>query len=105
MRLKYSILIMVIFLLVSCGNRDNAQIHYEAGMVYIGQDKLEKAIKELHKAIKHKPEMPEAYYSLSFCYYELGNEEMGSKCETQWRALGAKAGYDPRKLEGVLPNL
>ena len=105
MRLKHSILILVVLLLASCGNRDNAQIHFEAGMVYIGQDELEKAIKELNKAIKLKPEMPEAYYSLSFCYYELGNEEMGSNCETKWRALAAKAGYDPRKLESALPNL
>ena len=80
-------------------------MHYEKSMSYIENNDLERAVKELNKAIKHNSDMPEVYLSLSFCYYELGNKEMGLKYQTKWRKLGEKMGYDVLKLEGILPKL
>lgn len=105
MRLKYYFLTLVLFFLISCGNSDNAQIHFQAGMQYIGQNELVSAIKELNKAIKLQSDMAEVYYSLSYCYYELGNEKMGSIYKEKWREIGTERGYDTLKLEGILPKL
>lgn len=101
-RLKFVSLTFLILFLVSCGSRDKAQTHFEDGMEYVKINEFEKAITELNKAIELKPEMFEAYGSLSICYYALGNEEMGLEYKTKWEKLAKDMGYDVSKLENLL---
>lgn len=47
--------------------------HYQQGMEYFSEDRLQEAVVELLKALAEDPNYGDALHALAMCYYHLGD--------------------------------
>jgi tetratricopeptide (TPR) repeat protein len=61
--------------------------HYQKGMEYFGEDRLEQAIDELTQAVSKNPNFGDALNALTMCYYHHGNFDEALKYGRQFSVL------------------
>jgi len=79
-------LFLIFVLLLACGcqgkvekvspqNKEAARIHYERGLGFVDQKKLDEAFNEFKEALKLNPNYAQAYCETGIVYMEKGNFE------------------------------
>ncbi len=71
---------------------DNSHYHFSLAQTYASEEKVQKSINSLKKAIDLKPEFPEAYFNLAGAMVFSGQEKQASgylkKAVMIWRHQG-----------------
>ena len=69
-------LLAMALLVVGCGGgRTEAEKHYNKGVEYAEEGRLDDAIAEYTKAIELDPDLAEAHFSRGYAYYKLGESQ------------------------------
>ena len=74
---RYLILLFVAIALAGCGpslaeRKDESKVHYELGVVHLGDNNLTEALKELTRAVETYPEDPSYHNALGLAYFYKG---------------------------------
>ena len=65
----------------------SSEEHYQRGLEYFGEDKLEQAIEELIHAVSKNPEFGDALHALAMCYYHQGSFDKALEYGSQFSEL------------------
>jgi tetratricopeptide (TPR) repeat protein len=67
--------VLLLLLLVGCGSYTPLDSHYNRGVEFYDQGRLEDAIREYRMAIEDDPENYRAHYNLAVVYHDLGKKD------------------------------
>jgi tetratricopeptide (TPR) repeat protein len=70
---QFVILSSVVFIVLICGCARNAASFLETGDQLSARGEIDKAVVQYSKAIKHNPDLADAYYKRGMAYREKGD--------------------------------